>query len=64
MTRKDYKIIADAILRAYLWEAKKGAEQEGVKRVAQELSMSLYQNNHRFNRLKFMQACGLPENNK
>ena len=63
MTRKDYKVLADAILRAYLWEAKKGAEQEGVKQVAHEIAIALYQENHRFNREKFMQACGLPEKN-
>ena len=63
MTRKDYKILADAVLRAYLWEAKKGAEQEGVKRAAHEIAIALYQENHRFNREKFMQACGMPEGN-
>ena len=62
MTKKDYVLIARAInftrfeLRQHLSNKEMGA---GVDRVVEELVKELQNENPRFNRSKFIEACGL-----
>ena len=61
MTRKDYKLIAEVLSRAIKnWE---GFEQERpeevISMIAKTLSSQLIQDNPRFDRAKFLTACGV-----
>lgn len=58
MTRKDYVLIAKAIKEAY--EGAFNAEiQIGVKRTASILAQSIQNENPKFDRAVFFEACGL-----
>lgn len=56
MTRKDYELIAAAIRRAS--DAPGYAERN--KFVSMELADALYRDNPRFDRSRFLAACGVP----
>jgi hypothetical protein len=67
MTRKDYVLIADAI-RGLLADidresagmrAALAGERLGVRSVAHRLADQLRQDNARFDRTRFIEACGL-----
>ena len=62
MTKKDYELIAGAIWRSGFIKDKNKIRQEAKERVrhliAIDLSSSLANDNPRFNREKFMSACG------
>ena len=61
MTRKDYNLIAEAIANAKAatadytdpWQAENGAWE-----AARYLSLALRRDNPRFDRARFMEACG------
>jgi len=63
MTKKDYKLIATAIWRAgYLEDKNKirqQAKMDARRLIAINIATDLKQDNPRFNRDKFMEACGL-----
>lgn len=72
MTRKDYVLIADTIAglvrdiaeeqfdaRAYTDKAILSGERLGVHNLAQRLASKLWQDNHRFDRKRFIDACQL-----
>ena len=61
MTRKDYRRIADAMLAskpAPYWDANKHAQ---YKVSVSRLCDALQADNPRFDRQKFMQACGVEQ---
>lgn len=57
MTRKDYELIAKAVVK--LREA--GLYSGDCKMVAEQLADSLITTNPRFDRDKFLQACGIED---
>lgn len=62
MTKKDFELIA-SILRDdnYLWRALHGGEMgiEYREKIAQAFSQTLASKNPRFNKEKFLKACGV-----
>jgi len=60
MTKKDYERIAKAVREA--WECEKDDFDRtiGVSRVAHILAYSLSNDNPRFDRERFLDACGFP----
>jgi len=59
MTRKDYVLLADAMLKAKSAVNNWGPESEqGVKYAALTLSDALSNDNPRFDRDRFLTACG------
>jgi hypothetical protein len=63
MTRKDYVLIAKAVqeaqIRAFTTDHDYAAFVAGVHAVVQETMRVLAEDNPRFNRERFAQACGL-----
>ena len=72
MTRKDYVLIADTIAqlsrdiaqeqfeaRAYTDKAILTGERLGVHNLAQRLASKLWEDNYRFDRSRFIDACQL-----
>ena len=61
MTRKDYKLIAEVLNRAIKnWEGfDQERPEEVVSMIAKTLSSQLIQDNPRFDRTKFLEACGV-----
>ena len=61
MTRKDYKLIAEVLNRAVkIWEGfDQERPEEVVSMIAKTLSSQLIQDNPRFDRAKFLDACGV-----
>lgn len=57
MTRKDYKLIANAINEAVLLSVTK-QQNEGVNLAAQTLATALAKDNPRFDMQRFIEACG------
>ena len=53
MTRKDYVLIAEAIKRA-------GGPDANAYEVAHYIAFALRRDNPRFERARFMEACGFP----
>lgn len=58
MTRRDYELIADAI--DTLWQID-DADPYTIEQAAHELADRLATNNPRFDRLRFVYACGVSE---
>lgn len=60
MTRKDYELIAHAFARElqFYGEVITPQEKSIVRGVAQRLADKLLQDNPRFDRVKFLRACG------
>jgi hypothetical protein len=61
MTRKDYVIIANAI-RTQIELSKKYEEEEsraGAQNIAYDLAWKLSEDNPRFDRHRFLVACGI-----
>ena len=61
MTRKDYALIADAIKNAKAASADYGSSamaENGAWEAARYLAIALRRNNDRFDRARFMEACG------
>lgn len=56
MTKKDYKLIADAILSAK--QNTNPLEQSAISTVVHELANRLQNENPRFDRERFLSACG------
>jgi hypothetical protein len=54
MTKKDYKLIADAIREVQAYPS----DAYAMRKLAQTLSDKLAQENPRFDRAKFLAACG------
>jgi len=63
MTKKDYELIAQSIWRSGCIEDKNKVRQlarEKIRRlIADDLASSLANENPRFNKNEFMEACGL-----
>jgi hypothetical protein len=64
MTRKDYVMIAAAIRETLLTDPKTGIappdrEAAATHRVARRLADQLHSENTRFDRTRFIEACGL-----
>ena len=61
MTRKDYKLIAGVLNNAIKnWEGfDQERPEEVVSMIAKTLSSQLIQDNPRFDRAKFLDACGV-----
>lgn len=57
MTRKDYVLLAEAIKAAV--EATDYPERLGALLAANEIAHRLQQDNPRFDRARFLKACGL-----
>lgn len=57
MTKKDYELIAGAIYNQYSVET--GQSQQGIENVARLLAYKLELDNPRFDRNKFITACGI-----
>jgi hypothetical protein len=61
MTRKDYVLIAEAI-RTQIELSSKYEEEEsraGAQNIAYDLAWKLYEDNPRFDRDRFLVACGV-----
>jgi hypothetical protein len=58
MTRKDYQLIADAI-NLSKWSSGNDIHLETIRTVAQDLATKLAQENPRFDRARFLTACGV-----
>ena len=61
MTRKDYELIAE-IIRVAMYTTNKYNEEQGkswVEHIALEFSDSLRSTNPRFDRARFLTACGV-----
>lgn len=56
MTRKDYQKFADLVRKYVSTEGKEGKEY--IEMFADDLSIILAEDNPRFDRDKFMRACG------
>lgn len=64
MTRKDYELIAGVILVHYTKESSRQAKTV-IGDLATSLCDRLYMDSDRFDRAKFMEACGIyPPRNK
>ena len=61
MTRKDYVMIAEVIakLRVQQRDAGAFANNPSLKDVAEELAHALQEDNPRFDRARFLDACGV-----
>jgi hypothetical protein len=59
MTRKDYVLISDAIKTARKVEGDMGAVLVSVAHLAHTLATELEIDNPRFNRARFLDACGV-----
>lgn len=59
MTRKDYELIARALKRAAAEAQAEGHDLDALRTGAIELAYSLADDNPRFDRERFMKACGL-----
>lgn len=71
MTKKDYELIAEAVLNAASYAERKHnngyidkkaleATNDGIYYVVRELAESLASENPKFDHDKFMEACGIP----
>lgn len=60
MTRRDFELIAAAVKKAYESNQERGrqGEAEGAFDVAVSLADALVASNPRFNRERFLKACG------
>ncbi len=61
MTRKDYELIAGVFLANITGAMEVGHDcsVDALSQVAAELAYALHDNNERFNRARFLKACGL-----
>lgn len=65
MTKKDYELIAQSVRRTRMVEGwdknqlRKQAKMAALRLVANDLAGSLYGDNPRFDRTKFLTACGI-----
>lgn len=60
MTRKDYVMIADSIKAAREnWEGFAPESQEAIDGLARSLASKLQADNDRFDRARFLDACGV-----
>jgi hypothetical protein len=60
MTRKDYQLIADSIKASRdNWEGFTPDAQEAIDGLARSLGSKLAQDNARFDRARFLDACGV-----
>lgn len=59
MTRKDYKLLANAVLKARDNPLVAGRETSGINLVVREIADALASDNPRFDRSMFIEACGL-----
>ena len=60
MTRKDYELIADTIKASRdNWEGFTPESQEAIDGLARSLASKLQADNDRFNRARFLTACGV-----
>jgi hypothetical protein len=60
MTRKDYVIIADSIKASREnWEGFTPEAQDAIDGLARSLSSKLQEDNDRFDRVRFLTACGV-----
>jgi hypothetical protein len=61
MTRKDYVLIAQAIRTQIDFSAKFEEEESraGAQNIAYDLAWKLYEDNPRFDRKRFLEACGV-----
>ena len=62
MTRKDYVMIAETIKGAIIYEQffnKNKEKEEGIKALAITLASTLESDNPRFDRHRFLVACGV-----
>lgn len=55
MNKKDYELIAKTLLQAY----NNGASDTELRAIALEFAKEFADKNVKFNRSKFLQACGL-----
>lgn len=62
MTKKDYELIAAAFAEARDEMADHPGRIAGSAQVARRLASALRSTNPRFDRDRFLTACGLPEN--
>jgi hypothetical protein len=60
MTRKDYKLIAEVIAVSWFGSAELGAKLKAD--LVSNLADKLQQDNPRFDRERFLTACGLEQN--
>lgn len=68
MTKKDYQLIADSVrrtIRVEEWteknQVKKYAKIKALRLVASDLAGSLYGDNPKFDRERFLTACGIKD---
>lgn len=67
MTKKDYELIADSVRRSLLVltfgknQAKRLAAEQGIRLLANDLAGSFYGENRKFDRNKFLLACGVED---
>lgn len=65
MTKKDYILIANAIKEVYEYQkdndgnGSKAIKQGAIKVVSESIADALKYDNERFNRTRFMTACGM-----
>ena len=60
MTRKDYVMVADSIKASREnWEGFTPEAQEAIDGLARSLASKLAQDNARFDRARFLEACGV-----
>jgi len=61
MTRKDYVLIAQAIKTQIELSDKfeEGESRAGAQNIAYDLAWKLYEDNPRFDRARFLEACGV-----
>lgn len=65
MTRKDYELIAGAVSRSRMAKTldadakRRGAAEDALRLVAIDLAATLAHDNPRFDRDRFLKACGL-----
>ncbi len=59
MTRKDYELIAERISSSREADARNGREEELLDSVSRRLADALASENPRFDRERFLRACGV-----
>lgn len=61
MTRKDYQLIAQAINAPFVSDSLDMSDYAERERIANRLADSLKADNPRFDRARFLKACGLED---
>lgn len=61
MTKKDYELIAETLQSCQPYIELKTTTKKWTKHIAEQLAIELKKDNLRFDRTKFLKACGIQD---